>query len=107
MLGKQTVVVNGQMVNTPDVEAYLPVSYAPVAPSSLWASQTPTMVPSAVQAAVGAAPAQTGSVPGMTQMMPPNTAAGWLHPTKYPVTLAIIFLVVGLAILRFVHWRGE
>lgn len=107
-LGGQTQVVNGQLVNTPNVEAYLPATYAPVAPAQLWQSMAPATVPPSVQAALAAAPTQPrgGSPMPADWTGAPDTAMGWLHPGKYPVLPAILLLVLGLLALRFIHWRA-
>jgi len=106
MLGYQSDVVNGQLVYSPTVESYLPVNYAPVAPSALWQSQSAQVIPASLSAQLASGPTQT---PGGTGTMPeswsaPSSAMGWLHPTKYPVVGAIAFLLVGLMVLRYVHW---
>lgn len=91
MLGPDTAVVNGQRVPLFQRDAFSPRSYVPVAPQGV-AQQYPTL-PGIVGNPMGN---EAGNATGALQ-----------SPFSFrdsPLPWAILFLVVGLLGLRFVHW---
>lgn len=110
MLGYETEVVNGQMINVAPKAAFDPLIFGSVfAPGGMWPRQgvynIPPIIPNADQVSGIYANAGTGGQPGGGAF--PTTASETgnpFHPTKSPVILALVALVFSLAMLHFVHY---
>lgn len=120
-IGYGSVAVNDQLVPLPVQSAYNPWSFGPVFTGpAFWPRQgvynvPPIISPGAVAAAGGAmAGGNPGSSMGVTAdgrpspTLPTQVGPGgnpW-HVTKSPVLWALGFLIVGLWMLHFVHYKG-
>lgn len=115
MLGYETQVVNGQMVNVAPKAGYDPLIFgqAYVGPS-YWPRQgvynVPPVLPSgALQASM--APASYGSSggtlgpTGFSYPTPQSETGSPFSFTKSPLILALAFLTVGILMLQHIHYR--
>lgn len=109
MLGYQTEVVNGQMVNVAPAAAYDPIIFgAAYTGPNMWPRQgvynVPPVLPSpALQADM--APSSFGGT-GTTALPTATSETGNpFHMKKSPVMWAIIFLIASLLMLHFVHFK--
>lgn len=92
-LGPDTDVINGQMVPTQSAEVRFPIGYVPLAQRV--PNITPT-IPPMLGSGVGGATGTDSAV------MAAANPWSFFHS---PLPWAIVFLVVGLLGLRFIHWR--
>jgi hypothetical protein len=108
MLGYETAVVNGQMVNVAPKAGFDPIIFGQsyVGPA-MWPRQgvynVPPVQPSgALQGSM--APAQFGWT---SQAMPSATDSQGnpFSPTKSPLWMALAFLIVGILMLQHIHYR--
>lgn len=108
--------VNGQLVPRAPASAFYPLTFSAMYTGpGIWPKQGTYQVPPTVPASYvtnTSAPGQFGNAtPGAGSssyggVMP--TAVSELgnpwHPTKSPVLMAFLFLVVGLFMLHYIHW---
>lgn len=113
MLGYGSVGVNDQLIPVPVRAAYNPLVFAQAYTGpGFWPRQgvynvppvlpSPEMQASMAPAAYGQGPGGAGYNPGTSAMS--ESGNPW-HLTKSPLIWAILFLVVGLAGLHFIHMR--
>jgi len=116
MIGYESQPVNNQLVNVAPGQGYAPLTFgAAYTGPGFWPRggvyNAPPVIPAPGE---WAGSVIGGDVMGGTQIQGGPTAGAvsgkggvnWLHPTKSPVVMAIIFLVVGLVLLHFVHYKG-
>lgn len=107
MLGYESAVVNGQLVNVAPATAYDPLIFgAEMTSPGMWPRQgvynVPPVMPSPeMQSAM--APASYGGTGGPAMPTATNEMGNPFHPTKSPLIAAIVLLVFALAMLHFVH----
>lgn len=89
-----TLFVNNQIVPAPMTSAYFPSGQQ--YPYYTGSGQGPATIPLSYMGSGGSATSAQAS----------NAAAMPFSFTQSPVIWAIIFLVVGVAGLRYIHWRG-
>lgn len=107
MLGYETQVVNGQMVNVAPVAGYDPLIFGQAYTGpAMWPRQgvynVPPVLPSgALQGSM--APSSYG----FTGFEAPtsNSNSNPFHPTKSPLWMALAFLIVGILMLQHIHYR--
>lgn len=109
MLGYETQVVNGQMVNTAPKAGYDPLIFGQAYTGpAYWPRQgvynVPPVLPSGeLQGSM--APASygyTGNPPAPTMASEKGSP---FHPTKSPLWMALAFLVVGVLMLQYIHYK--
>jgi hypothetical protein len=106
MLGYESAVVNGQLINVAPKQAFSPLTFGQAYTGpAYWPRQgvynVPPVVPSgALQNSM--APAAYGGFP-----MPSATSESGnpFHPTKSPLWLALVFLIGGILMLQFIHYK--
>jgi hypothetical protein len=104
-LGYETAVVNGQMITVAPQAAYDPLIFGPAFTGpGMWNRQgvynVPPMMPSgALQSAM------TPSAYGQVTPAPTANAGNPFHPTKSPLPMALLFLVVGVLMLQYIHYK--
>jgi hypothetical protein len=108
MLGYQTQVVNGQMVNAAPGAAFDPIIFgqAYTGPAS-WMRQGVYNVPP-VQPAGSLQGSMAPSSYGSSAMALPSATNGSgspYSPTKSPLWMALAFLVIGVLMLQHIHYR--
>jgi len=105
MLGYETSVVNGQMVNIAPGAGYDPIIFGQAYTGpSYWPRQgvynVPPVLPSgALQSSM--APASYG----YTGTPLPSAGSNPFSPTKSPLWMALGFLIVGILMLQHIHYR--
>lgn len=116
MIGYGSQPVNDQLVNVAIGQAYSPLTFgAAYTGPGYWPRggvyNAPPVVPApgewagtAIGTDVMGGGAMVGNGP-TAGMIAPGGGVNWLHPTKSPVLMAIIFLVLGLFLLHFVHYH--
>lgn len=92
-----TDVVAGQRVALRWSDAYSPVGYGPI--TSALPNRVASVPPMLASAGIGTA-GDAGNSTGAAEA----AASPWSW-SKSPLPWAIVFVVVGLTILHFVHWR--
>lgn len=111
MLGYQSATVNGQLVNVAPGPAFDPIIFGQAYTGpAMWPRQgvynVPPVLPSGgIQGSM--APAAYGAS-GTGYQVPTATSGGGLgffHPTKSPLWMALIFLVVGILMLQHIHYK--
>lgn len=102
MLGYETQVINGQMVNVAPVAGYDPLIFGQAYTGpAYWPRQGVYNVP----------PVQPSG--GLQSSMAPSTYGASGYPTdaapfsltKSPLWMALIFLIVGVLMLQHIHYR--
>lgn len=109
MLGYQTEVVNGQMVNVAPKAGYDPLIFGQAYTGpAYWPRQgvynVPPVLPSG-QLQGSMAPASygyTGNPPSPTMA---SESGSPFHPTKSPLWMALLFLVAGVLMLQYIHYK--
>jgi hypothetical protein len=109
MLGYETQVVNGVMVNVAPEQAFNPLTFGQAYTGpGMWPRQgvynVPPVLPSAAlqnsesPLAYGATgfPIPTATGPGGNPF----------HPTKSPLWWGLGFLIIGVLMLQYIHYRG-
>jgi hypothetical protein len=94
MLGPESNVINGQLVALRPQYAISPIAYG----AALSTKQAP----------IPTIPPAYSSTPDQSGMGNASGSAAQAFPfsfTKSPLPIAVIFLVVGLLGLRFIHWH--
>lgn len=105
-LGYETAVVNGQMVNVAPKAGYDPLIFGQAYTGpAYWPRQgvynVPPVMPSgSLQSSM--APASFGSTALPSNAGPSGSP---FHPTKSPLWMALIFLVAGILMLQYVHYK--
>ena len=92
--GNGSLVTNGQIVPVPMMGQYFPSTAS--APFYTGNGQPPPTVP--INFLSSASSNSNGNAP--------TAASDPFSFTQSPLIMAIIFLVVGIAGLRYIHWRG-
>ncbi len=98
MLGYETDVVNGVMVNVAPKAAFNPLLYGPAYVGAAWPRQGVYQVPPIVPSS--ASTVNFGSNVPASGAVPVNP----YHPTKSPVIWVIVFLGLSLLLLYKVHY---
>jgi hypothetical protein len=114
MIGYSSDVVNGQLIHIAPKQGYAPLTFGqaysgPRFDSSQAVYNVPPVVPNT---SMGGG---IGSVAGQTVGTPLPTAGGlkgnggvnFFHPTKSPLPMALIFLIGGLLMLKYIHFGGK
>lgn len=108
MLGYETAVVNGQMVNTAPSAGYNPIIFGQAYTGpAYWPRQgvynVPPVMPSgALQGSM--APAQYGFT-GFPVPTATDENGSPFSPTKSPLWMGLIFLIGGILMLQHIHYR--
>lgn len=113
-VGYESAQVNNQLVNVAPGQAFSPLAYgAELSGPGYWPRNgvynTPPVMPSPAIAA-GQAMSQTGTL-GTGNPMPTagsvrsDGSINFFHPTKSPLTMGLIFLIVGVLMLQYIHYR--
>lgn len=107
MIGYGSVAVNDQLVPVPVQQAYNPLTFGQAYTGpAYWPRQgvynVPPVLPSAALQS-SQAPIAYGNV----STLPSNSSekGSPFHPTKSPLWMALIFLVGGLAMLHYIHYK--
>ncbi len=109
MLGYESEVVNGQLVNVAPKAAYKPMIFGPMfATGGMWPRQgvynIPPVLPSpSTRADEPEAMSAYGNLPFPTAS---SETGNPYHPTKSPLWWALGFLVFSLFMLHVVHFKG-
>jgi hypothetical protein len=112
-IGYESAAVNDQLVNVAPGQAYAPLAYgSELSGPGFWPRNgvfnTPPVVPSPADQA-GMAPTQIGSGAnyGGSIPMPSNSggSAGPFSMTKSPLPWALLFLVGGVLMLMYIHYK--
>jgi hypothetical protein len=117
MLGYESQAVNDQLINVAPGQAYAPLTFgAAYTGPGFWPRggvyNAPPVIPAPGE---WAGSNVDGSIMGGASVGNSPTAGAlsasggvnWMHPTKSPLVMALIFLVVGLFLLHFVHYHGN
>lgn len=112
-VGYESAQVNNQLVNVAPGQAFAPLAYgAELSGPGFWPRNgvfnTPPVMPSPA-ISVGQAMSQTGTY-GAGNPMPTAASVNgkgvnFFHPTKSPLTMGLIFLIVGILMLQYIHYR--
>ena len=114
MLGYESAVVNGQLVNVAPKQGFDPLTFGQAYTGpGMWPRQGVYNVPpvlasaglqsSMAPAAMGQGP---GNMPNGNQVPTALSEAGSpFHPTKSPLRWALGFLVIGLLMLQYIHFK--
>ena len=116
-LGYESQIINSQLVNVAPGQAFAPLTFGqsytgpdfwprngvfnvpPVAPSpGTWAGS---------QANIGEGTTGVGVNPGTSAGAVDHETGkvNWFHPTKSPLVFGILFLVAGILMLQFIHFK--
>ena len=104
-LGYETAVVNGQMVNIAPSAGYDPIIFGQAYTGpAFWPRQgvynVPPVLPSgSLQAS------QAPAAYGMSGTPMPTVGSNPFHPTKSPLWMALLFLIVGILMLQHIHYK--
>lgn len=107
MLGYESAVVNGQLVNVAPAAAFNPLVWGPVYTGAAWQRQGVYVAPPvATGGGLG-----TGGGYGAALGLPGSPTAqshtgNPFHLTKSPVLWVLVFFVASLLLLHFVHYKG-
>ena len=113
MIGYESAMVNDQLVNVAPGQAYAPLTFgSEYTGPGMWPRNgvfnVPPVVPSPADQA-GMAPTQLGSGGNYGGSLPAPTMASetgnTFHLTKSPVLWALGFLVIGMLLLMYVHYK--
>lgn len=109
MLGYGTEVVNGQMVNVAPKAGYDPLIFgqAYVGPG-MWPRQGVYNVPPVLPAGnlqASMAPAAYGGTGSAVLPSSMSENGSPFHPTKSPLWMALVFLVLGILMLQYIHYK--
>lgn len=113
MIGYGSAAVNDQLVPIPVMAAFHPLAFGPTYTGpAMWPRQgvynvppilpSPDMQASMPASAYGATPGEDGTYDAPTAL---STSGSPWHITKSPLIWALLFLVVGLAGLHFIHFK--
>ncbi len=108
MLGYETAVVNGQMVNVAPRAGFDPLIWGQsYTGPAYWPRQgvynVPPVLPSG-QLQGSMAPASYGYT-GFPVPTAASANGSHMHPTKSPLWMALAFLIIGILMLQYVHYR--
>lgn len=107
-LGYETAVVNGQMVNVAPKAGYDPLIFGQAYTGpAYWPRQgvynVPPVMPSGeLQGSMAPAAYGMSGTPLPSQA---SETGSPFHPTKSPLWMAIIFLVAGILMLQYIHYK--
>lgn len=111
MLGYETQLINGQLVNAAPGQAYAPLTFgAAYTGPGFWPRNGVYNVPPMISSPAGTASMTGGAVTG-NQVVPTvggqskNGGTNYFHPTKSPLWWALGFLGVGLLMLHHIHYK--
>jgi hypothetical protein len=108
MLGYESSVVNGQLINVAPRAGFDPIIFGQAYTGpAYWPRQgvynVPPVMPSgALQGSM--APSQYGYT-GIPVPTSSSDSGNVLHPTKGPVVFGLLFLIVGVLMLQYIHYR--
>lgn len=108
MLGYETAVVNGQMVNVAPKAGFDPIIFGQAYTGpAYWPRQgvynVPPVLPSGeLQGSM--APSSYGYT-GFPVPTATSESGNPLHPTKSPVIFGLVFLILGILMLQHIHYR--
>lgn len=116
MLGYETTVVNGQMVNVAPGQSFAPLTFGSTYTGpGYWPRNgvynVPPVTPSpSTMAGQSAMPTQSGGYGGNQPTPTAGTMSqsgntNYFHGTKSPLIWALLFLGGGLAMLHFIHYK--
>lgn len=94
-----STVINGQLISVSPMEAYAPATLSPTYIPAYVTSGGISASPMSGQGAV----ASTGPITSAAHA--PVAGSAW-SLTQSPVILAVLFLIIGMAGLRYLHWKG-
>jgi hypothetical protein len=113
-VGYESQTVNGQLVPVAPGQGYSPLTFGSMYTGpGMWPRNgvfnTPPVTPSPGSTGQGGT-TTTGVTGGngggpTAGKMNANGSINFMHPTKSPLVMAIIFMIVGLFILHKVHWK--
>jgi hypothetical protein len=109
VIGYETQVVNGQMVNVAPGQAYNPLTFGQAYTGpAMWPRQgvynVPPVLPSqALQNVQSPLAYGSSGFPVPTATGPSGSP---FHPTKSPLWWGIGFLIVGILMLQHIHYKG-
>jgi hypothetical protein len=117
-------IVNGQLVKVPTGQSFAPLTFGaiytgpgfwprngvynspPVVPSpGMWAGGEQATAAGSIGAQATGLGGGMNSAPSAASISPTSGKVNFLHPTKSPVVMALVFLVGGLALMHFVHYK--
>lgn len=107
MLGYESAVVNGQLINVPPKQGFNPLTFGQTySGPSMWLRQGVYQVPPVLPSSA----LQTSVAPisyGATGDMPSATSATGnpFHPTKSPLWWGLGFLIIGILMLQHIHYH--
>ena len=106
MLGYETAVVNGQMITTAPAAAYSPLIFGVDANAGMWPRQGVYNVPPVLPSGALRASMSPASFGGM-EAFPTNAdeAGNPWHPIRGTVVWGLGFLIAGLLMLQFIHYK--
>jgi hypothetical protein len=109
MLGYQSQVVNGQLVNVAPAAGFDPIIFgAAYTGPAYWPRQgvynVPPVLPSgSLQASM--APSAYGATGTPTLPSSVSGSGSPLHPTKSPLWFGLGFLIIGILMLQYIHYK--
>jgi hypothetical protein len=108
MLGYESAVVNGQLVNVAPAPAYDPLIFGAAYTGPAWPRQGVYNVPPVMPSASAMTDMAPGAYGGTgTAVIPTATSetGNPFHIKKSPVLWAIFFLIASLLMLHYVHFK--
>lgn len=108
MLGYETQVVNGQMVNVAPGAGYNPLIFGQAYTGpAMWPRQGVYNVPPVLPAGAlqGSMAASSYGYTGMPVPSPASESGNPFHPTKSPLPMALLFLAAGVLMLQYIHYK--
>ncbi|HVH71535.1 MAG TPA: hypothetical protein VNB49_10545 [Candidatus Dormibacteraeota bacterium] len=108
MLGYETTVVNGQMVNVAPKAGFDPIIFGQAYTGpAMWPRQgvynvPPIMPAGSLQSSM--APAAFGGSSYATPTMS-SESGNVFHPTKSPLVFGLLFLIAGILMLQHIHYK--
>jgi hypothetical protein len=114
MLGYSSDVVNGQLVHVAPKQGFAPLSFGQAYSGPRFDSRgsvynVPPVVPNAsMGGGIGSVSGETIGTPLPTAgSVTKNGGVNFFHPTKSPLPMALIFLIGGLLMLKYIHFGGK
>lgn len=108
MLGYESQVVNGQLVNVAPHAGYDPIIFGPsYTGPAMWPRQgawtiPPVMPSGALQQSMSPPAYGYNSTPIPTAS---SESGSPFHPTKSPLWMALLFLAAGILMLQYIHYK--
>lgn len=111
MIGYESQVVNGRLVNVAPGQAFAPLTFgAAYTGPGRWPRNgvynVPPVTPSpgTWEGSVTDFTGNGGYAPPTAGTISQSGKTNYFHPTRSPLILALVFLVGGLAMLRYIHY---